>query len=119
MAQKVIVVKTCDLDHEGEDVEGVETITFGFDGRSYEMDLCAEHSDEVQDEIQGWIAVSRAAAGQQRQRRTFTGSGTGGRTTPKEELAAMRDWARSNGFTVSDRGRVSAEIREAFVAAQK
>ena len=26
----------------------------------------------------------------------------------------VRDWARSNGFKVPDRGRIPAEVREAF-----
>ena len=30
----------------------------------------------------------------------------------------MREWAKEHGFQVSDRGRVSAEIRQAYLAEQ-
>lgn len=33
------------------------------------------------------------------------------------DAGTIREWARANGWEVSDRGRVSAEIREAYVAA--
>ena len=29
----------------------------------------------------------------------------------------IRDWARSNGYKVPDRGRIPADVREAFEAA--
>jgi hypothetical protein len=35
----------------------------------------------------------------------------------REQRAAIRDWANSNGYTVGDRGRIKAEIIEAFEAA--
>lgn len=35
----------------------------------------------------------------------------------KEELAAIRDWARRHGYEVADRGRIRSEVVEAFDAA--
>ncbi|WP_458864192.1 Lsr2 family DNA-binding protein [Mycobacteroides abscessus] len=32
-------------------------------------------------------------------------------------MAAIRQWARKNGYEVSDRGRIKAEVVEAFEAA--
>jgi hypothetical protein len=34
----------------------------------------------------------------------------------KDELANVRAWARSNGFDVSDRGRVKREVLDAYHA---
>jgi hypothetical protein len=34
--------------------------------------------------------------------------------TPAADLAAVRTWARENGFQVSDRGRVSNAVLEAY-----
>jgi hypothetical protein len=33
------------------------------------------------------------------------------------DLAAVRDWAKSNGHRVSDRGRISAAVQQAYDAA--
>ena len=43
MAQKVQVLLACDL-HDGDDVEGTETISFALDGASYEVDVCDPHA---------------------------------------------------------------------------
>jgi hypothetical protein len=36
---------------------------------------------------------------------------------PEWRTTEIRAWARDNGFKVPDRGRVSAEVREAYAAA--
>jgi hypothetical protein len=35
------------------------------------------------------------------------------------EISKMREWAKSNGFNIGDRGRISAEIQEAYKASQE
>jgi len=35
----------------------------------------------------------------------------------KENLSEIRQWGQANGFRVSDRGRISGELRAAFDAA--
>jgi hypothetical protein len=37
----------------------------------------------------------------------------------REQREAIRSWANSNGFTVGDRGRIAANIVEAFEAAHR
>lgn len=37
--------------------------------------------------------------------------------TSASDMKAVRDWARDNGYTVSQRGRVPTEIRDAYTAA--
>jgi hypothetical protein len=46
--RKVIVQVTCDIPHEGE-VEATETISFAFDGKEYEIDLCPKHAVEFRE----------------------------------------------------------------------
>ena len=42
----------------------------------------------------------------------------GARTAPdREQTAAIREWARANGYEVSERGRLSATVLSAFEAA--
>ncbi|QBR92557.1 histone-like nucleoid-structuring protein Lsr2 [Nocardioides euryhalodurans] len=107
MAQKVNIVLVDDLD--GSDAS--ETVSFGLDGTSYEIDLNDKNAAALREALSGYVGHARkvTAARGRKARTTATTSGPSARE--------LRDWARSNGFEVSDRGRVPAEVREAFDAA--
>ncbi|HWG73342.1 MAG TPA: Lsr2 family protein [Acidimicrobiales bacterium] len=122
MAQKVQVLITCDLDEE--ETEAAETVTFGHDGATYELEMCQQHLDEFNNWIGEYIGVARRAGSVNRARRAAAGAGTGSRSRSRSRgagstssLGAIREWARANGFNVSDRGRISGEVRAAFDAA--
>lgn len=108
MAQKVKVLLIDDLD--GSDAD--ETISFAVDGVSYEIDLNAEHAGELREAFAKWIGHARRSGGR---RRAATGRRSTGATGG--DTAAIREWARENGYKVSDRGRVPADVREAYDAA--
>ena len=123
MAQKVQVLITCDLDEE--ETEAAETVTFGHDGATYELEMCQQHLDDFNNWISEYIASARRVGGATRARRAATRAGGNSRTRgparsagAKSGLTAIREWARANGYQVSDRGRISAAVREAFDAAQ-
>jgi len=105
MAQRVHIVLEDDID--GGDA--TETVLFGVDGINYEIDLSDKNAAKLRDSLAKYIASARRSS--PRARRTSR-RGTSGPTT-----AQVRDWARSNGYQVSDRGRISAEIRAAYEAA--
>jgi len=110
MAQKVKVLLIDDLD--GSDAD--ETISFAVDGVTYEIDLNAEHAAELRDAFARWIGHARRSGGRRTAtRRAASSSAPSG----SGDTGAIREWARENGYKVSDRGRVSAEIREAYAAA--
>jgi nucleoid-associated protein Lsr2 len=106
MAQRVHIVLEDDID--GGDA--TETLLFGLDGISYEIDLSDKNASKLRDAMAKYIASARRTSGP-RSRRAARRS-TAGPTT-----AQVREWARSNGYDVSDRGRISAEIRAAYEAA--
>ena len=121
VAQKVQVMLVCDL-HDDE-VEGVETVAFGLDGASYEIDACEEHASALRDAFAPYVGAARragrapAAAGARRapgKARATGGSGAGG---GKERVQEIREWARANGHTVSERGRLSGAVVAAYEAA--
>jgi hypothetical protein len=117
MAQKVQVLLVCDL-HDG-DVEGTETIAFGLDGSSYEIDVCQAHGAELRDGFAPFVGAARragrsAGAGQ---RRGSRGGGRPGAGGDKNRVADIRDWARKNGHQVSERGRISATVLQAYETA--
>ncbi|WP_308203001.1 Lsr2 family protein [Curtobacterium flaccumfaciens] len=79
------------------------TITFGFDGAHYEIDLTDDNADALRGAFSDCISTARKVGG---------GSGRAGSSSnPKrgnsEELAKIREWAIANGHEASSRIRVS------------
>ncbi len=112
MAKKVTVTLVDDFDGEGP---ADETVEFSIDGVSYEIDLSAKNAQRIRDELKPWIDAGRRVGGRRRGRPGPPGRGRG--SIDREQSAAIREWARRNGHKVSTRGRIPAEIIEAFHAA--
>ncbi|SFC20497.1 Lsr2 protein [Nocardioides terrae] len=108
MAQKVHIVLEDDLDGS----EASETVSFALDGTSYEIDLNEGNATKLRDALSVYIGHGRRVTGGARRGRKAT-TNTGGGASAKE----IRDWARSNGHTVPERGRIPADVRSAFEAA--
>jgi hypothetical protein len=113
MAQRVNVILVDDID--GDDA--AETVTFGLDGVDYEIDLSEGNAAELRDALARYIDAGRKAGGRRGNGRRKRGQrvAAGGDTGPS--AADIRQWARENGWDVPERGRVSAEVREAYAAA--
>ena len=116
MAQRVNVVLVDDID--GGDA--AETVSFALDGADYEIDLSDQHASELRDALSVYVGHGRRVGGRRKStggasRRTSSGTGASG--GDGASAADIRAWARENGYTVPDRGRVSAEVREAYAAA--
>lgn len=111
MAQKIHITLIDDLDQSPAD----EKITFGMDGINYEIDLSAENAQSLRDAVSKYIVAARRVGG-----RAVRGRGPAAAAAPKGsgDVAAIRAWARENGYTVHERGRIQAEIRDAYYAAQ-
>lgn len=112
MAQRVNVVLEDDID--GTDAD--ETVTFALDGVNYEIDLAAGNADKLREALSLYIGHGRKVSGRRRSsagstKRSSTTGGSG------PSAAEIRAWARENGYDVPERGRVSADVREAYAAA--
>ncbi|TSD95610.1 Lsr2 family protein [Skermania sp. ID1734] len=117
MAKKVTVTLIDDLDGEAA---ADETVEFGLDGVNYEIDLSAGNASKLRDELEAWIASARKVSGRRRGKAAAATSAPKSRAAvDREQSAAIRDWARRNGYKVSARGRISAEITEAYNKAKK
>jgi hypothetical protein len=112
MAKKVTVTLIDDFDG---DAAADETVEFGLDGVSYEIDLSTKNAKKLREELKVWIEAGRRIGGRRRGR--SAGSGRGRAAIDREQSAAIRDWARRNGYNVSTRGRIPADVIEAFHAA--
>jgi hypothetical protein len=113
MAKKVTVTLVDDFDGEGP---ADETVEFSIDGASYEIDLSSKNAKKLRDEFKAWTDAGRRVGGRRRGRPPTPGRAVRA-TIDREQSAAIRDWARRNGHKVSTRGRIPAEIIEAFHAA--
>ena len=102
MAQQVNIVLVDDIDGSAAD----ETVSFALDGKEYEIDLSAKNAGKLRDAIAPYVGHARKAASRRR-----------GRGANGPSPADIRAWARDNGFDVPDRGRVSSEVRDAYMAA--
>lgn len=111
MAQKVHIVLVDDIDGS----EATETVTFGLDGATYEIDLTDAHAASLRAALEPYVNAGRKAGGTRRNGRRSSASNTPAASGPSAK--EIRDWARENGWDVPDRGRVSAEVREAYEAA--
>jgi hypothetical protein len=107
MAQKVQVILVDDLD--GGEAE--ESVTFSLDGVSYEIDLSSENAEALREAIAPWVGHARRVSGRAGRGR---GPGRPRAAAAKTDLADVRNWARENGYQVSDRGRVSSEVMSAY-----
>ena len=109
MAQRVNITLVDDID--GSDA--TETVSFGLDGTTYEIDLNDGNAAALRDALSGYVGHARKIASGRRGRRAPSASSSSSSSNTKD----VRDWARANGHEVSDRGRISADVQQAYDAA--
>ncbi|GAA4104767.1 hypothetical protein GCM10022284_50720 [Streptomyces hundungensis] len=107
MATKVLVVHVDDLDGTESAEPGIiQTVTFGLDGASFEIDLTGENEAELRALLAPYMEAGRRAQGQAGRKPTKSGHGL--------DKQSVRAWARDNGYEVNDRGRVPEAIQVAY-----
>lgn len=101
-----------------DDLDGTEaahSLQFQLDGHQFEIDLSDDHAAHLRDVFAPYVAAARR-------------SGRNGRTTARPqparrdadgsrsrtELPAIREWARTHGHQVSDRGRLPGDVVNAY-----
>ncbi|MCX2970558.1 Lsr2 family protein [Streptomyces sp. TRM70308] len=104
MAQRVVVTLSDDL----EGGEAVETVTFGLDGKSYEIDLSSANAKKLRGALAPYVQAGRKRS---RSGKTYE------RTSLAPDPQTVRAWAQSNGYDVPARGRIPKRVYEAFSAA--
>ena len=88
---------------------------FGLDGTEYEIDLSAKNADALRRAVTRYADAARRAPGAAARRPGRSGrkAASANGTDP----TAVREWAKSQGIEVKDRGRVPAELVVKFKAA--
>ncbi len=109
MAQKVQIQFIDDITGE----EAQETVRFGLDGNNFEIDLTTENAANLRKSLSTYADKGRKAPGK------GAGRPRGAATSSnREETQRIRQWAQKSGHNPNSRGRISAEIRDAYNAAQ-
>lgn len=107
MAQKVQVLLLDDL----EGGEADETVTFALDGKTYEIDLTTANADKLRGVLEPYVKSGRRTGGRSARGKGRAASSSG---SSSQDTAKIRAWAKEQGYEVNDRGRVPANIREAY-----
>jgi hypothetical protein len=106
VAKKTFVELIDDMDGSKADT----TVRFSWQGASYEIDLSKKNAKAFETAVGPYLAkATRAAAGRGGRRSSARG---------KSDLSGVRTWAATNGFELASRGRIPANILEAYQAAQ-
>lgn len=93
-----------------DDVDGSsahETVAFGIDGVSYEIDLSEGNASKLRESLTPWTTHARRVGGRKTKQPINSGA----------DNQKIRAWAQAQGLEVSARGRISAEIRDAYAQA--
>lgn len=112
MAKRVIEQLVSDLSgkdiHDGEG----ETVKFSIGSTSYEMDLTEAEAGQFYDAVKKYTDVATKTSG----RGVRSGGGSKAKSD-RGQTQAIRTWARENGLAVSERGRISQDVQDAYNAA--
>ena len=115
MAERILRQLIDDIN--GSDIpegEG-ERVAFSLRGVDYQIDLSAANVAKLDKALKPYVEAATKVGG--RRSRRAANSATANGASSKEQLATIRAWARKKGYEVSDRGRIKADIVEAFEAA--
>lgn len=106
MARQVRVILTDDIDGS----EGARTVEFSLEKTSYTIDLSEANIAKLESALAPFVAKAERRRKSPAGRKSAAGkSSTGG-------SAVVREWARAQGYEISDRGRVPAVVLQAYEA---
>jgi hypothetical protein len=121
VAQKTIVTLIDDL--TGEEAEDITTVEFALEGVTYEIDLANDNAAKLRDNLSRYVAAARKTSTRRPGTRGSDRSGArGGNGSAarsgynRDTLRAIREWAKQNGHSVSDRGRLPLNVLNAWEA---
>ncbi len=87
-----------------------ETVRFGLDGHAYEIDLSEANAKDLRSALAGFIESGRKVRG------GHSPAAVRKSGTDRARNQQIREWARSHGHSVNERGRIPAELVAAFDA---
>jgi hypothetical protein len=111
VAQKTVVELVDDLDGGEAD----ETVAFALDGVEFTIDLSADNAHRLRDTLAEYVGHARQSDSSRARR--GDPHRTNGTTNGRTDTQAIREWARNQGETVAQRGRISHDLFVRFQTA--
>lgn len=110
MAKEVFTRLIDDLDGG----EAAETVIFGLDGYSYQIDLSTKNATKLRNALSAFVdsgsrVSGRAGGGPRTSSRPRVTASAG-----REQNQAIREWAQRKGYDVAPRGRIKQEIVDQY-----
>lgn len=106
MAQKVTTIVEVSDDIDG--TAGAKTVKFGLDDKTYSIDLSPANEKKLREFLALYVGHAKPTAKSARKMVKST-----------SRSVEIREWARSQGMTVPERGRISQSVMDAYDAAHK
>lgn len=121
MAQQTTVTYLDDIDG----TKAAETVPFALDGAKYEIDLSAKNAKVLRKAFGEFIGAARpvrstaiSAGRTPTAARASRKSATSAGRADKDQVAAIRAWAAENNIAIAARGRIAADVKAQYAAAQ-
>jgi Lsr2 len=108
VAKETITKLIDDLDGS----EAHETVRFGLDGYSFEIDLSTKNATKLRNALSTYVdnGTRVSGRGSYGAGRSSAARGRGGATAEREQNKAIRTWAKRKGIAVAPRGRIKQEV---------
>ncbi len=116
MARRIVHQLVDDIDGTLLEVGEGETVLFSLDGVAYEIDLTDENAAALRTSLERYTKAARTVSSA-RATSSAAAAGRKRRRSGQQDFSAVREWAKQNGYQVSERGRVPASVLEAYEAA--
>lgn len=113
MARRIVHQLVDDLDGTVLEVGDGETVLFSLDGVAYEIDLTDQNAAAFRELLAPYLAAARSVSS----RTSSAPAARKRRRSGQQDFSVIREWAKKNGYQVSERGRVPASVIEAYEAA--
>ena len=109
MASKTVIL----LEDDTDGTEAAETVHFGIDGVSYEIDLSEQNASKLRNALAPYVGKARKTGKSSGRRRGSARANGFGEVDTK----AVRKWAEANDIKLNSRGRIPADVIEKYRAA--
>jgi Lsr2 len=112
MARQMVETQVDDLDGS----PAAETVSFGLDGQTYELDLSKRNAAALRRALDRYIGAAQGGGGKKPRGSRARGTSDGSRGY---DIAQLREWAGANQIQVPARGRIPQTVVEQFMGSKR
>jgi len=96
--------------------EAAETVTFGLDGATYEIDLSKRNAAAFRKSLGRYVNAARrgTASGRSPRRKAAAPSTNGSKAKRGYDIVQLREWAGANKVKVPARGRIPQAVVDQY-----